>query len=70
MATKRRRSINNENSSLHVGGAAFTDVKWLEIQSSHGAIIHVEGDYSARKRARNCKISSPSASKAVAHYDA
>jgi hypothetical protein len=71
MSTKKRLIYKNENGGHYAIGVAFTEDKWMDIQSSYESILSTEdGKCSNRRLAWECKISRKNASKAITYYEA
>jgi hypothetical protein len=69
-ATKKRRNIQyNDNGGVYAAGVAFTEEKWVEIQSTYLQIMDSEGSCSERRLATECRISRCSANKAITSYN-
>lgn len=69
-AIKKRRNIQyNDNGGEYAVGVAFTEEKWVEIQSTYLQIMDSEGSCSERRLATECKISRCSANKAITSYN-
>ena len=71
MSTKQRLIYKNENGGHYAIGVAFTEDKWMDIQSSYESVIYTEdGKCSNRRLAKECKISNQSANEAITYYEA